>query len=62
MMRELRMGRSLALVSDAGMPAISDPGAALVRSGNELLRGRAQLRYIRHCKRARWQRWAMVST
>jgi hypothetical protein len=31
-LRELRMGRSLALVSDAGMPAVSDPGAALVRN------------------------------
>ena len=30
-LRELRMGRALALVSDAGMPAVSDPGAALVR-------------------------------
>jgi len=30
-LRELRAGRLLALVSDAGMPAVSDPGAALVR-------------------------------
>ena len=29
-LRELRAGRVLALVSDAGMPAVSDPGAALV--------------------------------
>src|SRR5690242_10639230 len=31
LLRELMAGRSLALVSDAGMPGISDPGHELIR-------------------------------
>jgi 16S rRNA (cytidine1402-2'-O)-methyltransferase len=32
LLRELQNGRSIALVSDAGMPTVSDPGQRLIRA------------------------------